>query len=289
VLETFYANHPPKRTPEGMTVPIIKIRTPARPTIKGMAELMLSAFGEKYFVSKTENALTHQVHTLLKNCDTKAILIDEFNHFVDSGSGKMWYLAADWLKELADSRQSMLVVSGLERCRAVINTNEQLRGRFLNPVVLSRFQWTDENDSTEFIGILEAFHRTLSEHFDMPDLTSSEMAFRFFCASGGLIGYVAKILRQAVWDAKDDKNRRTLTMKHFAIATKNAIWEYSMDSDMVNPFSKGFTTIPNAALLSQVAEIGTRTDDEDDLLVPAKRPRMPRRPSLNQVLSAKGD
>lgn len=70
----------------------------------------------------------------------------------------------------------------------MIDQNEQLAGRFLAPVNLSRFRWTSLDERENFIGILQCFHRQLHSFIGLPELDSDPMAFRFWCATGGLIG-----------------------------------------------------------------------------------------------------
>lgn len=282
-LEEFRNGHGPVRTEEGMTVPILSVTTPSKPTVKGLAELMLKNMGEKVDTSGTEIKKTGQLKTLLKNAGTRMIVIDEFQHFYDKGTHTVMHHAADWLKELVDNSHVALVVSGLPSCRAVIDKNEQLAGRFLSAVEMPRFDWVKQSDREEFIGILGAFDQSLSEHFNLPALSTEAMAFRCFYATGGLIGYLTKLLREAVWNALAD-NRTAITMEHLADAKKNAIWTIDGLPELINPFSKQFSAQPTADLLSDVLTIGARAEPPQ----PKARGRMRSAPVPNMlsVLSA---
>ncbi len=57
-----------------------------------------------------------------------------------------------------------------------------------------RFSWMDPRQR-EFISILEEYHSQIAKDFKVPTLHSDEMAFRFFLATGGLMGYLSKLLR----------------------------------------------------------------------------------------------
>ena len=103
---------------------------------------------------------------------------------------------ADWLKVLIDETRSTLVVAGLPSCRVVINENEQLARRFMASIQLPRFSWTDPRQRGEFISILEEYHNQIAKDFNLPTLYSEEMAFRFFLATGGLIGYLLSGYRE---------------------------------------------------------------------------------------------
>ena len=261
VIEEFCNRHKDVRTPEGIFRPVVRLRTPAKPTVKGMAELMLTAMGERYDLGGTEQKKTAQIKRLLRSCGTRAVVIEEFNHLVDTASGKVAFHATDWLKEIADARNIMLCVSGLESCRKAISLNEQLAGRFSKPMILPRFDWRSDADRREFKSIIGAFEAALKHEYHMPAFTSDSMAFRIFCATGGIIGYVSKLLREVVLAAVRD-NRSIVTLEDLAEADKVASWDASLFERGFNPFDRDFPISEkdqeNDALLHQVAQIGTR-------------------------------
>lgn len=260
VLETVALNHEPYRTSEGMQIPIFCVKTPSNPTVKGLAELMLIKLGDPKFDKGTEQAKTNRLQTLIKECGTRMIVIDEFQHFVDKGSSKIAYHVADWLKILADESCLAIVVAGLPNCIDVLRANEQLAGRFMAKVVMPRFVWSNDDHREEFKAILAAFHEQMTLHFDLPDLSSDEMAFRFVVATGGLIGLLTKVLKRAVSNAVKQKSH-TITLEDFAAALARSI-----DTDFYNtvdlaPFSRTFSCKPTADLFGRIALVGKRKGD----------------------------
>ncbi len=255
VLEECEAKHPKVRTPEGLEVPILRVKTPSKPTVKSLAELMLVALQDPKPAAGTENAKTQRLKALMKNVGTRMVVIDEFQHFVDKGSLKVMHHVADWLKILVDDARVALVVAGLPTCLAVLEQNEQLSGRFLVPVMMPRFDWRDGAQREEFIAILGAFHESMSERFDLPDFASDEMAFRFYAGTGGLMGYLTKLLRQAVWNALDKKTRR-ITLEDLALAHGQSVGMQGGVKGIESPFSRAFVVTPTEQLLTRVQQIG---------------------------------
>jgi hypothetical protein len=49
VMEQFASGHPMVRTDEGLEVPILRVKTPSKPTVKSMAEIMLREMGDPRF------------------------------------------------------------------------------------------------------------------------------------------------------------------------------------------------------------------------------------------------
>lgn len=256
VLEECYAEHPSRRDADGLTVPILYVKTPSKPTVKGLAALMLQAIGDPRWHAGSEIEKTNRLRTLMRNANTKMVMIDEFQHFYDKASHKVMHHVADWLKILVDDAKVALVVAGLPDCRAVLDQNEQLAGRFLAPVTMHRFDWKLEEHRAEFIGILAAFHEAMSEYFDVPELHAPELAFRFFCGTGGLMGYLTKLLRQAVWNALDE-GRRAVTLEDLARAHQQAVWKRESGGSTMSPFSRDFNTSPTEELLAAVMALGT--------------------------------
>ena len=256
LIESVYMEHAAQRTPEGLTVPVLRVRTPAKPTVKALAACMLKAVGDPYFDKGTESERTERLYTLLRACNVRMIIIDEFQHFYDKGLHTVMHHTADWLKGLVDETRIALVVVGLPTSRIIVEQNEQLTGRFLAPIGLPRFQWSDPEHREEFSAILEAFHSALSKHFDLPELHAEEMAFRCYCATGGLIGYLTKFLRQAVWNAADAR-KDTITLANLAVAHQTAVWSTTNMADVQNPFSRQFHCSPADELMVRVTKLGT--------------------------------
>lgn len=286
LLEDIAKQHPEQRTAEGMVIPVLCIRTPSKPSVKGLVETFLRAIGDPlWFKRGSENEKTERLYTLLKQTKTHTVVIDEFQHFYDKVSHKVQHYLSDWLKIFVDRSGLMLVVAGLPTCMAVINQNEQLRGRFIAPVHMPRFDWNDANQQDEFIACLTSFQTGLSR-FDMPALDSDEMAFRFYCATGGLIGYLAKILHQACMNAQlktPTDQRPVITLADLSTAYAEAVWSDSI-TPLMSPFSEGFDTTPMSALLDMAKHIGIASPE----VTSARRSRLPlsELPTAAQVLAA---
>ena len=254
-LEAFFNQHPTTRDDYGLKIPILKVKTPSKPTVKGLVEIMLRAMGDPLSYSGTENAKTIRLKRLMRNANTSMVIIDEFQHFYDKGLHKVMHHVADWLKILVDDTKCALVVAGLPTCSAVLDQNEQLAGRFFAPVVMPRFNWENTNHRDEFIGILGAFQQSIGTHFEIPPLDSDEMAFRCYCATGGLIGYLSKFLRQAVWNALD-ADKKIITFDDLKLAHKTSIWSNECDYGDLDPFSRNFMRLQSDDVLTKAAQIG---------------------------------
>jgi hypothetical protein len=254
-LHACLLKHPGSRLDDGIYMPILYIKAPAKPTVKGVAELLLEGLKDPNPTRGTEIERTRRLKTLMPKTQTRVLMIDEFQHFVDKGSTTVMYLVADWLKILVDDVRCSLVVAGLPRCQAVIDQNEQLAGRFLAPINLSRFRWTDLDEREDFIGILESFHSQLHEFIGLPKLDSSPMAFRFWCATGGLIGYLTKLLRRAISNAVAKKSGH-VTLTDLDVAHRECTWHELGTNVILRPFNPDFRLEPTSDVVTKVLRIG---------------------------------
>jgi hypothetical protein len=256
VLNQFYLQHPPYRVADGVQVPILRALVPPTPTVKSLTAVLLDALEEPVNMRGTETEKTRQLRILMKRAGTRMVMIDEFQHFYDRGKRQIMNRVADWLKNLIGETRSTLVVAGLPSCRVVIDQNEQLAGRFLASVTLPRFDWRNLDQREEFQSILASFHATLAEHFDLPVLDSEAMAFRFYCATNGLIGLLAQLLQQAERNAIME-NRAEIRLNDFHAAHVEALWISSGIASLPKPFDPGFMAEANEDLLNRVSLIGT--------------------------------
>ena len=136
---------------------------------------------------------------------------------------------------------------------------------------MPRFSWQDLEQREEFIGILQAFHGVLSQHFQTPEFQQEAMAFRFYCATGGLIGYLTKILWRSVWHAVAAK-RKKITLEDLCDAHEKAVWWGRVPQRLPRPFARDFKLVPTVDLLREVSLIGTVHVPEDESDIPPAKP-----------------
>jgi Bacterial TniB protein len=262
VIKTLAVRYPKDHDKDGLRLPFLSVTLPSKPTIKGLGEEMLKEFDPTDDRRYTEVQLTRRLRALMKNCGTIVLALDEFQHFYDKRSHTVWHYAADWLKVLVDSVGCILIVSGLPECTVVIKQNRQLAGRFRAPIVMPRFSWQNQEERKEFIACLEAFHDVINPHIFLPLLHSPEWAFRCYCATGGLIGYLKKFLAEVVIHG-DMTKKASLTLEDFDVAYKNYLYsEEELKNVTIRPFTSEFNATPSVAALQDAAKVGAASVEE---------------------------
>ena len=128
----------------------------------------------------------------------ETLLFDDVHHIVDARGTRVQHTVADLFIDVGNEISAPLVFLGLSRMEAIFEVNEQLRGRTGAPIRYLRLDWRDKKSRQIFSDALSGVTAMLRESlpFDrtMDDKT---MAYRMYCSSGGLIGYLILILRVA--------------------------------------------------------------------------------------------
>ena len=221
------------------------METPASPTIKSMASIVLKGLGDPIYSKGTHVQLTERISVLMKEQNVRMLIFDEFQNLIDRDSEKLSDKAANWLKELINDEdyKVSIVIVGLERTKKLFE-NDQLRSRFWNPVRMREFNWNDEKQRLD----LKRFLQTVGKKIKIQEglsISSNEMVYRFYCASGGLVRYIMNIIAVAQ-ELAAKKDVAVIEMKDFAKAYSMVVCGNSEIA--VNPFFEESTDRLQAAL-----------------------------------------
>lgn len=229
----YYERLFPRRENKRATqIPVLRVNTPASPTVKMLGEAILFAMHDPAASKGTSMVKTNRIIHLFKECKVELLLIDEFQHFFDGRHVTESKRVSDWLKNLITSVNIPVVLAGLPRAISVVNNNPQLRRRFGSPHYMQPFGFTTVHEQLEFRGVLKGIHGSLP--CPCVELHEANMARCFYYATHGLFDYIVKIVDDAVSRGGTGSNEQ-VTKADLASAFKRSVW---MDApDEMNPFS----------------------------------------------------
>jgi energy-coupling factor transporter ATP-binding protein EcfA2 len=236
IISYFASLHPRVDRKQGVEVPVLVAKVPARPTVKSFAETLLYQLGDPLWSRGNTVAKSIRLRELIKRCRVRLLALDEFQHFVDVHRASIVNDVADWLKEQVEEVRLAIVVAGLDRCLEVLRQNEQLRRRFGATLRVSAFRWDVKEDRTTYRAFLRAVQEQLSE-YSMLNLADIDLAFRMHYASYGLIGYTMKIIRGAARIAGSHP-RRQITLPTLSQSYAEHVWAERLGDP--NPFAENF-------------------------------------------------
>ncbi len=239
LVDTWLANAPLEEmeTPEGSIIPYLYVLVPSSPKKKGAAAAFLGALHDPNPSRGTEWDMIRRVHNLIKRCKVKVIFVDEFQHLMDKDTQKVVHAIADFLKDIINQAHVPMILTGkLGEAEPILLANSQLDRRFGTPLVLQPFEWDRSGPETikEFRTLMRDIDQALP--LDLSDLQNEEMAFRFFYASDGYLGWIMEIIREAAIRAIDI-DCHCLNKQLLSAAYEARLAGTDVGDGKVNPFS----------------------------------------------------
>jgi hypothetical protein len=218
----FYRDEFPKYDDsEGAVIPVLYVVTPAAPTVKNLAESILTAMGDPFSHKGTSEQKTSRIYLLLKKCRVELLMIDEFQHFADTNRRSESRAVTDWLKNLLSVAKIPVVLAGLPHSESVIRANPQLARRFSSRKYIRPFEYESIPSQQIFRGILKAIQKEFP--ISGIPLHDANVARRIFVATNGVIDYLCKLLDRAIHLAMTRPHRH-ITLEVLCQSYVDEIW-----------------------------------------------------------------
>ncbi|MHC8376169.1 TniB family NTP-binding protein [Pseudomonas sp. MDT1-16] len=221
------------------TIPCLYCNIQADPTTKKLAEQMLCGLG--YFhSSKNNRTLLDIVITLLDTCETKLVIIDEFQTLADKGAAKTKAAMCDWVKTLLNESHIACLLSGIPTLEDIVDDNEQLSQRYpyrarLKNLTYQRNSLEIESEWTIVLAKLSSAMIELGELTDYIFLSDEYFALATYIYCAGNMRGLRFILNGAFKRALT-RGDHSLTCEDFAKAADEIIFKGRIRPD-INPFT----------------------------------------------------
>jgi len=240
LVETWLRKASLKRqeTPEGSIIPYLYVSVPAGATIKGTASVFLRTMGDPNPSRGTQWNMVERLHLLISGCSVRMIFVDEFQHAVNKETQRVLHDVADFLKDIINQNKVPMVLIGRSgEAEPILRVNPQLDRRVGTPLYLKPFEWDRTQPQTtilEFRALMESIDRALP--FDPSQLSDEEMAYRFYYATNGYLGWIMQLIRYAAYQAIHAESP-VLHLPSLAAAYDACIAQTVMGRGKTNPFS----------------------------------------------------
>jgi len=145
--------------------------------------------------------LTDRLVTLLIATGNEIIILDEFQHAIETKSNQVVYDIADWIKTLINKTKIPVVLFGLPWSSYILEVNHQLKRRFSMRHELINYTLDDFEHFQMFIQkVQEQLLKKVNIKCE-ENLWSHNLAFRLFAASSGNISELMnKIIKPVALD-----------------------------------------------------------------------------------------
>lgn len=229
--------HPMQRFPELDVRPVLFVSAPPTSTLAGLVEAFLRALGDPEPTRGSVAAKAARVLVLCRNCHVELILLDEGQHLLDRGGSKTHYLFGDWIKDLIDQLATPMVILGLPRLQALLQTNEQLRRRFSRRLWLAIGEDGEETIESQCLTLAVSLASYIELPVDPQPYSEQEFGVRIYRACDGRVAYIKKLLFSAVRMALEGDFAR-LDVAMLEAAFIEEIWSDGINN--LNPFHPQF-------------------------------------------------
>ena len=268
LLAEYIAGRMPRRTADGLEMPVLYIQIAERPTIRSVAVALLREFGEIPNPKDSADDMLNTLVTLGAECGLHVICLDDLHHFVDQRSELGQYELTEWLKRLVMRMQVALVICGLERTTEAIRLNEQLYSRMDCLMQIRRFDWRRHEDRQAFEDITEGFRSSVGEEFILPK--EAKDSFRWYVACSRKIGFMMKIGRRMI------KLARRARTKSISLEILDKTWRRSrFDSPgtekTMRPFGADFACNQEPATIERILNTGVELGPKEAKASKSKR------------------
>lgn len=258
LLRSLLDNHPFQQFETHKVCPIIYFELMWKPTPRKIYQEILNVIGDDNWHKGTEAELRKRCFTLLANCQTLLILIDEYQRLIERNSKKVIYDVSELIKEFINKGIGV-VVAGITGSEKIFESDSQLKRRMMSSIFLKRFDYKDKQQRIEFTSILKAYDNYI-KNFCTMDINLQDYSDNFYCATGGIIGYLTTIIDHALLTALEKKC-------HFNLELLSSAWILNVNDHViwngVDVFSSNFNISNHHDFLIKAKAVGQENRNLD--------------------------
>lgn len=200
VVRTYADVFPRTETPQGSLIPVVYLETPSPATIKSVAAAALRHLGDPRATSGTLWSMDARLVHYLQQCQVRLVIMDDFHHLFDDETQRALVTVSNWLKVLIKEANVPFLVVGLEdKIRVILRANPQLSRLFAIRETLRPLAWDAAQAETimEFSKFIEYAEKAIGLPLS-DELPRVEMLYRLHFATGGVVGHILNLMRQAM-------------------------------------------------------------------------------------------
>lgn len=237
LVKAYASAFPRVETEEGTDIPVFYMLTPSPVTVKGMAETMLERLGDPAAHRGSQPSLNSRLSKLIVDCKVELVILDDFHHLIDTKTNRILRTVSDWLKVLIKETQVPFLVVGIEdQVQQILKENEQLSRLFAERETLAPFKWdvTDRTSVEEFTTFV-LFAEEMIGAILPTELSRSELIYRIYYATEGVVANVINLLRYAQ-DIVQERGDGQMRMIDLSLAFEKRISKHLVS--ISNPFKQ---------------------------------------------------
>ena len=180
-------------------VPAFYCSLQAGATTKSLTTSMLQELGSNN-VTGNSSTLFKRLVTLLQTCQTKLIVLDEFDNLLRKGAEKSREQVCDWVRTLLNETLVPVAIVGIPSCEEIVNAHPQLSRRYPYRHQMNHFTYSTLDPASVFSKTLRALGGAINKigGFDKCISLNTEQPLKaMYLATGGNMNGIRQILNDA--------------------------------------------------------------------------------------------
>jgi energy-coupling factor transporter ATP-binding protein EcfA2 len=200
-LKHYAVQHPSRREAGCLVQPVIYDELQSKTTILAAAKALLRKLEDPSRGKGGLADLTYRVIHQLRAQRVEVVLLDEFQHIVETGDITVNEVA-DWLKQVAKAANVPFVMAGMPTAARIIQGHDQFAGITPYRHTLDQFDWSSQKGRGAFREF-PALVDTMLPFDGVAGLADKEWAKALFDATGGRLRPLMRLIKQAALHALD--------------------------------------------------------------------------------------
>lgn len=188
---------------DGLSRPVVRVVTPANTDLGSFYDAILTTLDAPDLIIGNINDRKLAVMTQLSLQDVRVLILDEFTHVVEDRSERFTKKLMRAVKEIVSESICDVVLAGTEELPAVHKQYGQMRRRSRGDLILTPFDWEEDEDRREWTEILGQIEDAMLLKPAAP-LSTKATAERLHKASDGVLDHLMKLLFRATAGAYDE-------------------------------------------------------------------------------------
>lgn len=189
--------HPRDDSGEISRIPIVAFSIPAQPTQKSLGSALLKALkAPKHNQGSAQDILDRAIFHLHAG-SAMIVFVDNLQDIPERRRALGVMQLGNWLRELIDRCQCLIVLLGTHAATEITDSNSQLRRRVSRRITMERMDPRVGQDSAaKFYRFLDEIDKRLPLS-ETSELHSYERAVKIFHATFGVLDYIFQLLNEA--------------------------------------------------------------------------------------------
>jgi hypothetical protein len=137
---------------------------------------------------------------LIRECRVELVILDDFQHLIDSEADKLLAKVSNWLKVLIKKTGVPFLVIGIKgKVEVILEANSQLSHLFAVREELTRFRWelAEPDKIQEFADFIRATEVAMSLALPWQSASDADLLYRLYYATDGVIANIMNLMRGA--------------------------------------------------------------------------------------------